>query len=815
MRILTSLILLLTFGLANGQSFIEGKVIDFDSKEPVPFATVVYKGSAKGAITDFEGHFKIVKSAQDTLVFSSVGYRPYAVAAKDLQANPEILLRTDQVTLQAVEIKAPKKRENPAIPIIKAAIKNRDKNRADKLDAYQAEVYNKVEFDINNITEDFKQRRALKHFQFIFENIDTLDGMEYLPIFITESLSDYYFRSSPDLKKEIIKASKVSGLENESVTQFMGDMYQNVEVYDNNIRMFGRSFISPMSGSGLAFYKYYLLDSLDIENRKTYKLRFLPRRDGDPLFTGDLFIDAETYAVASMSGEMAGDVNINFIRKFKFEQDYTYKEDHWLVKREKLIVDFSLTNKSMGMFGKKTTSYENYILNKPKPTDFFDPSKPVEVLENSDKKGADFWATSRHETLTDEEVGVYEMVDSLKNVPRFNTYLDILQLVFTGYKVIGKVELGPYSKLYSYNPIEGHRFRFGMRTSNAFSTRVALGGFVAYGLRDEEFKYGVNALYFISKSPRTIVTADYSKDVVQLGQSNSSIDQDNVFSAAFRRNPATKLSLEKRYELGLSHEWIPGFSTEIAYESKSLEALGTLNFSTIKPESGFNRKLQTIHATTVNLSTRFAYRETFVSGEFDRISLGTKYPVLKASLQLGIKGQEFGDFEYQKFKASVQDETPLGIFGDFIWRVEGGKTWGKAPFPLQEVHNGNETFFLNDDAFNTMNFFEFVSSEFVSFYGEHHFQGFFLNRIPLLKKLQWRELVTAKAVYGRYQRDNEIEPSLPAFISTLERKPFLEASVGVENIFKVLRIEGLWRLSYLDNPDIVKFGIRAKLQIRF
>jgi hypothetical protein len=821
MKHLISLLFLFLLGAPAFSQSVEGKVVDSETQEPIPFATLVFKGTSIGAITDFDGNFAIKNSInpKDTLIVSCIGYNAFAIAKSKIpKSGFTVKLSTNQVNLKTVEIKAKPKKENPAIPIIKAVISSRSENAPDKLSAYEVEIYNKLEFDMNNISEDFQNRKVMRPFQFMFENMDTTNGKNYLPIFLSESISDFYYRRDPRLKKEVVKATKVSGLENESVTSVLGEMYQSIDVYDNNVRLFGRSFISPIAAGGLIYYRYYLLDSIAVEGRKTFKLRFVPKRFGEPLFSGDLYVDAETYAVASISAEMSEDANVNFIRSFMFEQDFHYQDEHWLLKRDKLLVDFSLGDKAMGMFGKKTSSYQNYTINKPKEPDFFDAARPTEVLEDHKMKTEDFWSGARHESLSKSELKVYTMVDSLKTVPKFNTYLELIQIVFTGYKVIGNVELGPYSKLYSYNPVEGNRFRFGMRTSNKFSTRLALEGFAAYGLLDKKWKYGLSTFYFLDKSPRTILKAKYSKDIVQLGQSSNSIDQDNVFSSAFRRNPATKLSLESTLGMSVSREWQPGFSSEVGVRHTDLKALGTLSFAGVirgnykDTTSGEN---DLISLSEVTIGTRFAYRERFVEGEFDRISLGSDYPVVQGSLTFGVKMPTYGDFEYQKLRLSVKHTTPLGILGDLSWKIEGGKTWGNAPYPLQEVHVGNETFFLQQDAFNTMNFFEFVSTDFIALYGEHHFQGFFLNRVPLLKKLKWRELVTAKAVYGRYKLNTSVETELPDFINTLEKKPYLEASIGIENIFKFLRLEGLYRLSYLDNPDIVRYGIRAKFQFKF
>ena len=408
------------------------------------------------------------------------------------------------------------------------------------------------------------------------------------------------------------------------------------------------------------------------------------------------------------------------------------------------------------------------------------------------------------------------MIDTLKQVPQFKTYLDVLNIIFTGYKVAGPLEFGPYYSLYSFNPVEGNRFRLGVRTSNDFSTRLALGGFLAYGLKDQKFKYGANVFYFLSKDqPRISVEARYSIDVEQLGQSRNAFQQDNFLSSFFRRNPATKLTLVEDWEIDYNHEWFYGFSNKLIGRKRSFTPLGSLEY--IQPVSdAIKIKIPNIHTTEVGLYTRFAYKERYVAGEFDRISLGTKYPVLEALVTKSLPGVLNGLYNYTKLEFAISHKLSLGYLGNLRYGAKSGKVLGFAPYPLLEVHQGNETFFYLDNAFNTMNFFEFVSDQFVSVYGEHHFEGLFFNSLPLFRKLKWREVVSAKAVYGSYNPKNSEILELSENINTFSRnKPFIEAAVGVENIFKFLRLDALYRLSYLDNPNIVKFGIRAKLQLTF
>lgn len=799
------------------QTIVSGKVIDANTGESLPYVNISFKGTKIGTTSDLDGNF-VLKSyyASDSIMATFVGYIPQILPVKRDESQTLTFKLAAGIALREVEVRPDKERENPAHPIIRKVLANKKINDREKLKSYSYEVYNKVEFDLNNVTEEFKSKKAFKPFEFIFDYIDTTGEKDYLPIFISETLSEISYRKFPKAQKELINAVKVSGIENESVSQFLGDMYQNVNVYDNNISVFGKPFISPISNNGFAFYKYYLMDSLWVDNYWCYHIKFIPKRDNDPVYNGELFIHDTTYAVKEFYGNISEEANINFVKGFEITQIFEQVEPEvWMLTKDKLVVDFNLGEKSMGLYGRKTSTYRNHTINQELPDEFYSSVNPVQVKEGADKKDNDFWQQARHEGLDKNEQAIYFMVDSLKEVPRFKTYLDVISIIFTGYKVVGNVEIGPYYTLYSFNAVEGNRLKFGMRTSNKFSTRVALSGFTAYGIRDNRFKFGGSFLAFVSKEPRSFVELSFSQDLEQLGASQNAFRTDNIFSSFLRRNPANKLNFITEYKASYEHEWFYGFSNRLIFTNRSILPEGALVYIAPSPERPAPVLVPQLRTTELSLYTRFAYKERFVSGEFDRISLGTDYPVLELQLTKSLPGVLEGQYDYAKIYGAVSDEISFGYFGYTEARVEAGKILGSAPYPLLEIHKGNETFFYDDYAFNTMNFFEFVSDQFVSLSGTHHFGGLFLNRIPLLKKLKFREVVSAKAVYGTYNQKNSELLLLNGINTFRANRPFLEAAVGVENILKFLRIDALWRLSYLDNPNIVKFGIRAKIQLKF
>jgi hypothetical protein len=797
------------------RTVVRGKVTDAATGAPMPYVNVTFKGTKSGTNTDLNGFYEIdTYYASDSLRASFIGYEPQMKAVKiDREQTINFALEMSSIQLEVAEVRATDE-ENPAHPIIRAIQRNRDINNREKLEAYEYELYNKVEFDLNNITDEFRERKLFRPFEFIFENVDSTEEKLYLPVFMTESLSKFYYRKNPKTEKEVILATKVSGVENQSVSQFLGDMYQNVNIYDNNIIVFGKSFVSPISGLGFAFYNYYLMDSTYIGNKWCYQIKFLPKRKQELTFTGDFWVNDTTYAIKEVEASIAEDANINFIHKLKVRQEYDEVEDEvWMLTRDELLIDFNLTDKTMGFYGRKTTTYKDFRINQPRDDEFYQGISDIVVSENAAEKGEDFWAEKRHIGLTANEQKVYAMVDSIKMVPQFRTIEDIIQLAVNGYYIRGNFEFGPYFTLYSWNPVEGHRFRVGGRTSNQFSKRVMIEGYTAYGVRDERFKYGGGVTWMLSKQPRMVFGISGKRDVEQLGQAPGAFQQDNVLASLFRRNPANKLTDVIEGKVSFEREWFYGFSNKLIFTHRTLAPLGALRYERLDDLSQLV-PVDNLTTSELTLYTRFAYKEKFLSGAFERVSLGTKYPTLELAYSLGMRDFLGGDYEYQKLVFRVKDKIRFGPLGYARFWAETGKIWGRLPYPLLQLHQGNETFFYDEQAFNTMNFFEFVSDEWVSAAFTYHAEGLFLNRIPLMRKLKWREVASIKGVVGNFDPANEEELVRPpeTFVLT---KPFLEAALGVENIFKVLRVDALWRLSYLDNPDIVRFGIRAKFQFDF
>ncbi len=796
---------------------ISGKVYNSQVNEVMPFVSIIGIGTIYGTVSDIDGNYSFdITGHVDSIRAIYVGYNNTTLKVK--QGATQVInigMAPKSTDLTVVDIVPG---ENPAVTILKKVYKHKEENNKQKLDAYQYEVYNKLEFDLNNIDEKFQNRKVMKPVKFIFDAIDSTNPSEkpHLPLFFSESISDFYFLKNPKCQKEIIKGSKVSGVADASVAQFTGDMYQNVDVYDNNILVFGKSFVSPISNNGVAYYKYYLVDSMTIDGHWCYQIQFKPKRKQELLFVGNVWIADTAFAVKRLEMNIVDDANINYVNSFYVIQEYDNQSSAWMMIRERVIGDFILADKKMGFYGRKTASYRDFVIEKPKEADFYQRTDNLVVEKGAENRNDSFWVASRHDSLTRTEKGIYQMVDSVQSLHIYKSWESIVITAYTGYKVIGPFEYGPWYKTISGNPIEGTRFRVGGRTSNSFSRWMELSGYVAYGTKDEKFKYSFGYKTFITKKPRRLTGINYKNDNEILGLSNNAFTTDNIIATLFKRNPLSNFTTVESYEYYYEREWFKGLDTKLSFTTRNMFPIGAVGYVQNQPD-GSTQNFQRITTSEIKLGVRFAYNDKYVESVFTRSSVGTKAPIIQVLYVEGLKGVFGSQYQYRKLSINLDDRLRFGIFGYTNYILEAGKTWGKVPFPLMTLHAGNETYIYDWSAFNMMNYFEFASDMYAQATIIHHFEGFFLNHIPLMRKLKWREVATFKYLVGSVSAANKAEMVFPTTLHTLDHGPYMEAAAGIENIFKFFRIDCFWRLSYLgaDHPNVAPVGVRFSLQVLF
>ena len=806
--------ILITLSVAQAQTKVRGTVTDGETGEPLPFVNIVFKGTTIGTITDVDGNFFIQAHVDsDTLEFSMMGYTPYFYkVTREAYHEVNVVLDPDSYELNEIVVHPG---ENPAWRIMRNVAANRKKNDPDRLDSYKFEVYNKMEVDINNIHGDFTDRSILRNFSFIMNYADTSaeTGKVFLPVMITESLSDISYRNNPTRKKEVIKASKISGVENESVSQYTGQMYINANIYKNYIPAFGHEFVSPVADFWKANYKYYLLDSAYQDGHYLYHLSFRPKHKQTYTFSGDMWVADTTWAVKKVQAKMATDVNINYINNYIITQEYDFVDSTWFLTKEEMFMDINFTDSTMGFFGRKTMTRRNVEINPTFSDNTFSQVAVEETIveDGANQKDENYWAESRHEGLTEKERNIYQMVDSIKEVPVFKTITNTVEMFIGGYYPVKWWEFGPYFKFLSHNEIEGWRIRFGGRTSNEFSTNLMLSAYGAYGFKDEKFKYGLGMLYLFNKNPRRCVNVEVKHDYEKLGQSINALTEDNIMSTILARTKNIHLLLVDEVKGEYEHEYFNGFSNKIGAKYKNITPTKYIPFR----NAALDYDYKNLESYELTYNLHFCYNEKFVSGEFTRVSMGSNFPEFDLELTAGIWDDRGNYKNYYRAIAMISQKVSLGPLGKTRYILEGGKVFGNVPFPLLKLHEGNETYAFDKYAFNMMNLYEFASDTYLSVTAEHHFNGFFFNRVPLLRKLKWREILYGKGLVGDISNRNCRENAIMDFPSTLGdvNKPYFEAGVGIENIFRFFRVDGVWRLSHLDKPGVSKFAVLVKMQV--
>lgn len=808
--------LLLPTCLLSQQTKVSGRVTDILTGEPMPFVKVQFVDAKIGALTDTNGFYSFeTYYATDSLRFTFSGYITQTVGVK-LDEEQVIDITMNVLTAEIDEIVVRPPDEFPSTILHRKIVKNKPINNREKLAAYEYELYNKIQFDLNNIGDKFTERTVVKRLDLVMQYLDSAEnGKNYLPVILSEAISDFYFKNNPKRKKEVLKATRITGIENIQLDQFMGDMYVDINVYDNYINMFNKAFVSPIANFAHSYYRFYLVDSSFIGDQWCYKMTFVPKRTGDMTFEGEMWIHDTTYAVKQISGNISPWANINYVQDLYFEQNYEMVENEvWMLTTESLIADFKLTKNTdlYGFYARKYSSRKNFKINYIRPDDFYKSESTVEVLDSADIRDPVYWVEHRHVPLTFQQDGIGQMIDSLNQTPFFRRLKNYTYLLTTGYYPLGPIELGNVYNAISFNPVESFRFGGAIRTSNNFSRRLELGGKLYYGFGDERFKYGASIRYNLTPKKRGMLTMYYNYDIEQIGASPSASTVGSTFGTLFRTGPLDKLTFVKRSGFNIEKDIKKDFIVYTGFEWKEYTPLGLANYVRVNPSTGLHDTISNIRTSEYIVRLRWAKDEEFISGAFDRTSIKSRYPILSFQAIFGLKGVLGADYNYQRLELQIDHSTPIGVLGNIRYGVNGGYILGTAAYPFLKVHEGNQSYFLYKNSFNMLNYFEFISDRYVGAYIENHWQGLLFDRIPLIKKLKWRLVSSGRATWGAISPRHEQEMLLPDFTKQFGNVPYIEASLGIENILKLIRVDVFYRATH-QIPGTSPFGIRARWEI--
>ena len=813
--------------IALGQTKVGGKVVD-KKGESIPFASVFFKDSREGVITDENGIFYF-ESEQNytTLVVLFEGYEKREIPLKPgLNQNLKITLKENE-QLKEIVIHTGKtsKKDNPALDILRKIWERRRKNGLKMFKQYQYEKYEKVEFDLNTIDSAFMKSKVFKGMEFVFNQIDTskISGKTFLPIFINETLSEVYGDNETKKTKEITTANKNSGLgSGDGVNTFIKDLYADYDIYDNYLKFFDKDFVSPLSRTGINVYNYVLSDSMYIDNKWCYNIVYYPRRKNELTFKGDFWVNDTTFAIKKINLEASKSANINWVKEIYIEQEFEVMNDSvFLLTRDYMMSDFSFSKKeeSKGVYGKRTSLFKNHQFDKKKEDKFF--KEEVNFYDNSVfNKSDEFWEENRFENLNKNEAGIYKMLDTLKEVPRFKRIYNLASILGSGYIEIPKwkMDFGPIFSTFGYNDVEGQRIRFGGRTYFGSNDTWRIQGYTAYGFKDNKFKYGISGKWMVNKKNRIILSAGNRRDVEQIGvsltTSNDVLGRSFASSSFFSSGTNNKLTSVNLSTFGFEIEPVKNltFQTNLSYRTlKSASNQFSLDYYTDATQTTTKSEVK---QSEINFVTEFTPKRRTVGYGVERMEVDNNYARLFLSYSQGLKGVMNSDFDYQKLQFYYRQPVLIGGFGRLFSTLEVGKTFGQVPLGLMGVIPGNQSYFIIDNTYNLLDYYDFVADEYASLHFEHHFNGRLFSRVPLLRKLNWREIVGIKGVYGTVSDENRFI-NASGLVYRAPEDIYWEYHAGIGNIFKVLRIDFAWRGSYLDIPDANRFTVKASFGFYF
>ncbi|MCL7986646.1 DUF5686 and carboxypeptidase regulatory-like domain-containing protein [Sphingobacterium sp. lm-10] len=818
------------------QNKLTGKVTSISSGLPIAGVVIRHVESNVATSTNSNGEFIIsIPSNEGTLLIQSLGYDEQSISLTQVDQDKaiDISLSEKSTAIEEVVIRAPKRRRytnknNATVDFIRKVIAKRDDNNSLKTSHILFSEYEKLSMSLGIANEKRANSKLLKKFSFLEAGIDTvkLPGRSLVPIYMNEKIGIRTVSQTHDEQYQLIdeKQSRVDQfIDEDGVDEYLEKIYGSSNVYENDIAIGNRRFLSPIASLGPSFYKYYEVDTLNDTSPARLKIQFVPRNPEDALFSGYLYIDLDgSYALSKAELTINDVTNINWVKSLEMEYNYAKNKDNkYFLNKSVVKMDLGVFRKGMDLFGEKVITRTIGD----SPTTISNPS-PYALQSKGEKGHLIDWEQARPEKLSSFETQAYNNIDSLKNSKSFRRIMSISSIITSGYVTKGLFEIGPIPSFYSFNPIEGNRFKFGGNTTDQFSKKLVLDGYGAYGTRDKKFKYNLAAIYSLNgesvyKYPVSSISVGTSSDIQIPGQELNFLDNDN-FLLSFRRGRNDRMIYHHKIYTELHHEFDNHTAFKLGLKRETLNPAGLLRFYE-NNNGSLNNEITT---TAITASFRWAPGEKIYQGKRFRRIINVGKPVMSISGEIGLKGPFGSDYNYQRFIVTASKRFFMSQLGFSDVNFESGIQFGKVPYPLAMIHRANQTYAYQANSFNLMNNMEFMSDRYASLQIQHGFNGFILNKIPLINKLDLREWISVKTLFGHIDKENRAAaigeysptsrfPGAVPMLYGLDRGPYIEGSVGLGNIFKVLRIDLVRRFTYTNNPMVSKWGIRAKIGIDF
>lgn len=832
---------------------IQGVVTDSLTNEPIPYLSVFYEGKGVGSITDNDGNYKVeTRKGWNKLTFSAVGYVTKVVnIIPGVTKNLNVRMRPDDIMLDEVVVKPKRekysRKNNPAVELMKKVIAHKKNNKLSENDYYQYNKYQKITMSLNDVTPEMLEKGMYKKMPFLKDQIELCEETNkfILPISVDETASQKIYRKHPKSEKTIIKGMSSTGVNElfatgDMLSTVLKDVFTDVNIYDNDIRLLQYPFISPISSSdAISFYKFYIMDTTFVDKDKCFHLTFVPNNSQDFGFTGHLYVLADSsYTVKKCTMNLPKKSGVNFVDNMDIIQEFEQLPNgEWVLKTDDMIVEMTLMKIMQGFQIRRTTRYSDYAFDE-LPQQLFK-RKGAEIKEaDAMMRGDDFWNQYRPVPLTQTESSMDMLVKRLEQMPGFKYVIFVLKAFIENFVETGtkehpsKVDIGPVNTMISNNYIDGLRLRMSAQTTANLNPHLFFKGYYAYGFKDHRSKYMGEVEYSFNKKeylprefPKNSITFSYQYDVMSPTDKFLKTDKDNVF-VSFKTSTVDQMSYVRNIALKYENETQFGLKTTVEVKHSTDEPTGGLAYITNDDQKTLVPEIQTMEAS---LAFRYAPGETFVNTKQRRIPVSFDAPVFTLSHTAGFKGVLGGEYNYNLTEIGLYKRFWFSSWGKIDMFVKGGAQWNKVPFPLLIMPAANLSYILQRETFNLINNMEFLNDRYASLDVSWDLNGKIFNRIPLLKKLKWREAIGFKMLYGhltdknnpmKHPGDSELflfptRDGRPTSFVMDPKTPYMECSVGIHNIFKILHIDYVRRLNYLEHPDANKWGVRFMVMMTF
>ena len=847
------ILLLLILAQAAGAQTITGVVVEESTGDTIPFPSVQYKKEKIATSGNVYGRFSIKRLNGEKLTFSAVGYQELTILiGPNTPSEMKITLKTDTKQLKGVTVKTKRskysRKNNPAVELMKRVIAAKKRTDLANHDYYQFNKYQKITFAINDIKPTELENEKLKKKKWLINQIETCpyNNKLILPLSVDETVTRNIYRKDPKTEKSIIMGQSSSGVNDlietgDILNNVLKDVFTDVDLYDDQIRLLQYPFTSPIGKDAISFYRFYIVDTVYVDRDKCFHLQFLPNNQQDFGFRGEIWILADsTLHVKRCNLTLPKKSDVNFVDNLQIIQEYTrLPEGDWALTTDDMFVEMSIAKFLTKAIVIRTTRMSDYAFDE-LPDKLFKGKTKVLHESNAMMRDEAFWDKYRSVELTKSESSMDAFINNLSQQKAFKYIIFGVRAFIENFVETGsqnhpsKVDIGPINTMISSNFIDGVRTRISAQTTANLNPHWFLSGYYARGWDSRKNYYKGELTYSFNKKeylprefPKRTLTFTSTYDVCSPSDKFMHTDKDNVFTA-LKWTKVEKMMFYNRQQLSFEREEEWGFRTTISLKTEENEACGDLFF---KPLSMVGMEDAMIgqgkfRTTEARIELRYAPGETFINTKQRRLPVNLDAPVFTLSHTTGIKGFLGGDYDYNFTEASIYKRLWLNSWGKIDILAKGGIQWNKVPFPLLIMPAANLSYIISDETFNLINNMEFLNDRYASLDISWDLNGKIFNRIPLLKKLKWREWLGIKCLWGTLTDKNN--PTLAAnagdgmlmefpegsYIMDSKR-PYIELIAGIHNIFKIIHIQYVHRLNYNHLPTATKNGVRLMMRLTF